>query len=80
VTPARLRAGRAATLTVRVTLRYAGRVHAVRGARVRAAGRSARTDGRGVGRLRVRRARPGILPVRVTKQRLRPATVPLAVH
>jgi hypothetical protein len=80
VTPARLRAGRAATLTVRVTLRYAGRVHAVRGARVRAAGRSARTDGRGVGQLRVRRARPGILRVRVTKQRLRPATVPLAVR
>jgi hypothetical protein len=79
VTPVRLRAGRARTLTVRVTLRYAGRVHAVAGARVRAAGRSARADARGVARLRVRRARPGVVRVRVTKQRLRPATVRLAV-
>jgi hypothetical protein len=79
VTPARVRAGRAATLRVRVTLRYAGRVHVVSGARVRAAGRSARTDARGVARVRVRRARPGVVRVRVTKQRLRAATLPLAV-
>jgi hypothetical protein len=79
VTPARLRPGRVTTLTVRVTLRYAGRVHAVPGALVRAAGRSARTDARGMARLRLRRVRPGVVRVRVTKQRLRPATVPLAV-
>jgi len=30
--------------------------------------------------VRVRRARPGVLRVRVTKQRLRAATVPLAVR
>jgi hypothetical protein len=80
VTPARVRAGRLATLRVRVTVRFAGAVHAVRGATVRAGGRSARTDTRGVARLRVRRARPGVLRVRVTKQRLRAATVPLAVR
>jgi hypothetical protein len=79
-TPARLRAGRAATLRVRVTLRIAERVHAVAGATVRAAGRSARTDARGVARLRVRRARPGVVRVRVTKQRLRPASVALSVR
>jgi hypothetical protein len=79
VAPARLRAGLATTLTARVSLRVRGRVHAVRGARVRAAGRSARTDARGVARLRVRRVRPGVVRVRATKQRLRPATVPLAV-
>jgi hypothetical protein len=79
VAPARLRAGRSATLRVRVTVRFGGRVHAVAGARVRAAGRSALTDARGVARLRVRRARPGVVRVRATKERLRAATVPLAV-
>jgi hypothetical protein len=80
VTPARLRAGRTATLRARVRLRIAGRVHAVAGATVRAAGRSARTDARGVARLRVRRARPGVVRVRVTKRRLRPASVALLVR
>jgi hypothetical protein len=80
VTPARLRAGRTARLTVGVTLRYAGRVHAVQGARVQAAGRSARTDARGVARLHVRRHRPGVVRMRVTKRDLRAATVPLAVR
>jgi hypothetical protein len=79
VAPARLRAGRSTTLSARVTLRVGGRVHTVSGARVRAAGRTATTDARGVARLRVRRARPGVVRVRATKQRLRPATVPLAV-
>jgi hypothetical protein len=79
VAPARLGAGRAATIRVRVTLRFAGRIHAVKGARVRAAGRSASTDARGVGRLRIHRARPGVVRVRVTKERLRAATVPVAV-
>jgi hypothetical protein len=46
---------------------------------VRAAGRAATTDARGIARLRVRRAHPGVLRVRATKQRLRAATVPLAV-
>jgi len=78
VAPARLRAGRAATLRVRVTLRFGGRGHVVAGARVRAAGRSATTDARGIARLRVRRAHPGVMRVRATKQRLRPATVPVA--
>ena len=78
VAPARLRAGRAATLRVRVTLRFGGRGHVVAGARVRAAGRSATTDARGIARLRVRRAHPGVTRVRATKQRLRPATVPVA--
>jgi hypothetical protein len=77
--PARLRAARTTTLTARVSLRVGGRVQPVRGARVRAAGRSAATDARGVARLRVRRARPGTVRVRATKERLRPATVPLAV-
>jgi hypothetical protein len=80
VAPVRLRAGRATTVSARVTLRFGGRVHVVRGARVRAGGRSARTDARGVARLRVRRARPGVVRVRVTKQRLRAATVLLAVR
>jgi hypothetical protein len=79
VTPRRVRVPRSGPVTVHVTLRFAGRAHAVAGARVRAAGRSARTDARGVARLRVRRARPGVVRVRVTKQRLRPATVPLVV-
>jgi hypothetical protein len=79
VTPARLRAGRTTTVRARVTLRFAGRTHSVSGATVRAAGRAARTDARGVARLRVRRARPGVVRLRVTKQRLRPATVPLRV-
>jgi hypothetical protein len=79
VAPARLRAGRAATLRARVTLRFGGRVHIVAGARVRAAGRTATTDARGVARLRVRRARPGVVRVRATKQRLRAGTVPVAV-
>ena len=79
VAPARVRAGRAATLRARVTLRFGGRVHVVAGARVRAAGRAATTDARGIARLRVRRAHPGVLRVRATKQRLRAATVPLAV-
>jgi hypothetical protein len=80
VTPARLRAGRATTVSVRVTLRFGGRVHAVRGAGVSAAGRSAHTDARGIARVRVRRSRPGVVRVRATKQRLRAATVPLAVR
>jgi hypothetical protein len=79
VAPARLPAGRATTLTARVTLRVGGRVHAVAGARVRGAGRVATTDARGGARLRVRRARSGVVRVRVTKQRLRPAVVPVAV-
>jgi hypothetical protein len=80
VKSARLRAGRSATVRVHVTLRFGGRVHAVRGATVRAAGRIAHTDARGIVRVRVRRARPGVLRVRVTKQRLRAASVPLAVR
>jgi hypothetical protein len=62
-----------------VTLRFGGRAHVVAGARVRAAGRAATTDARGVARLRVRRARPGVVRVRATKQRLRTGTVPVAV-
>jgi hypothetical protein len=80
VAPARLRAGRATTLRARVTLRYGGRVHVVAGARVRAAGRSATTDARGVARLRVRRASPGVVRVRAAKEQLRPATVPVTVR
>jgi hypothetical protein len=64
---------------VRVTLRFGGRSHVVAGAHVRAAGRTATTDARGVARLRVRRAAPGVARVRATKQRLRAATVPVAV-
>ena len=79
VAPVRLRAGRAATLRVRVTLRFGGRGHVVAGARVRAAGRAATTDARGIARLRVRRAHPGVVRARATKERLRAATVPLAV-
>jgi len=79
VAPTRLRAGRAATLRVRVTLRFGGRAHVVAGARVRAAGRTATTDARGIARLRVRRTHPGVVRVRATKERLRAATVPLAV-
>ena len=67
VAPARLRAGRAATLRVRVTLRFGGRAHVVAGARVRAAGRAATTDARGIARLRVRRTHPGVMRVRATK-------------
>jgi hypothetical protein len=80
VTPSRLRAGRTATVRVRVTLRIGGRVHAVAGATVRAAGRSAQTDARGIARLQVRRARPGVVRLRVTKQRLRAVTVALPVR
>ena len=79
VAPARLRAGRTTTLRARVTLRYAGRVHTVAGARVRAGGRSASTDARGIARLRVRRSAPGVMRVRATKHQLRAATVPRAV-
>jgi hypothetical protein len=78
-TPARLRAGRTASLRVRVTLRFGGRGHAVAGARVTVAGRSATTDARGVARLRVRVTRRGAVRLRAAKLRLRPATVPLAV-
>jgi hypothetical protein len=80
VTPQRLRAGRAATLRVRVSLRFSGRAHPVAGARVRAAGRRARTDARGVARVRLGRPGPGIVRVRVTKQRLRAATASVAVR
>jgi hypothetical protein len=79
VAPARLRSGDATTLRVRVTLRYAGRGHTVAGARVRAAGRTATTNARGIARVRVRRSTPGVMRVRATKQRLRAARVPLAV-
>ena len=73
VTPARPVAGRPATLTARVTLFYAGRRHAVAGAQVQAGGRAARTDARGIVRLRVM-PRPGaVLRVVATKQRLLPA-------
>jgi hypothetical protein len=80
VAPARLRAGRTTTLRARVTLRYAGRVHPVGGARVRAAGRAATTDARGVAALRVLRSAPGAMRVRATKQQLRAARVPLTVR
>lgn len=79
VTPARLLAGRPTTVTVRVTLRVGGRPHAVAGAIVRAAGRSAQTDASGVARIRVRRTSPGVVRLQVTKQALTPATVPVAV-
>jgi hypothetical protein len=65
---------RAGGLTVRVTLRFAGRTHPVRGARVSAAGRSARTDARGIARLRIPRGRVRAVRVRATKQRLRTGT------
>jgi hypothetical protein len=62
------------TLTARVTLRFAGRTHPVRGALVRAAGRSGRTRSTGVARLRVGRPRAGVVAVRATKADLRPGT------
>ena len=80
VAPARLRAGRAATLRRArdAALRRPGaRRRAGRACAPRAGPR--RTDARGIARLRVRRARPGVVRVRATKERLRAATVPLAV-
>ncbi len=67
VTPRRLRAGTAASLRVVVdrVLRAGARPARLRGATVRAAGRLARTDRRGVAVLRVRPARAGLLTVHV---------------
>jgi hypothetical protein len=69
-TPATVKAGRTTTLTATVTLRYAGRVHTVVGARVDAAGVHALTRDDGTARLRVRRRHPGTLRVTATKERL----------
>lgn len=67
VSPSRLRPGRRARIAVRVTLRYGGRSHPVRGALVRADGRSARTGRNGVAHLSVRAPRHGSLRVRATR-------------
>jgi hypothetical protein len=69
-TPATVQTGRTTTISATVTLRYAGRVHTVAGARVRAAGVHALTGSDGRVRLRVRRTQPGTLRVTATKQRL----------
>jgi hypothetical protein len=67
----RVRVGalRGATVTVTVTLRYAGRVHRVEGARVRGGGAHALTGRDGTARLRVRR-RSGTVRLTATKARL----------
>jgi hypothetical protein len=70
---------RAGTVTARVTLRFAGRTHVVRGARVSAAGRSARTDARGIARLPVARGRARAVRVLATKQRLSAGTATVRV-
>ena len=67
VSPRRARSGAAVRLRVRVRARRGGRLRPVRGALVRAAGRRARTDRRGLATMRLRFVRPG--PRRVTATR-----------
>jgi hypothetical protein len=73
VTPARPAGGRPGTLTARVTIAYGGRRRAVEGASVRAGSAGARTDARGIVRLRVIPRAGGSLRVTATKQQLLPA-------
>jgi hypothetical protein len=72
VTPAHPAAGRPVTLIARVTIAYAGRRRPVEGARVQAGSTGARTDPRGIVRLRVTPG-AGALRVTATKQQLLPA-------
>lgn len=81
--PRRVRAGQRTTVAARVWLTFAGRRHTVAGARVRVAGgprRGARTNGRGIARLRLRPRRPGRLRVTATRDELLPARVALRVQ
>ena len=71
VRPRRAIAGRTVRLRVRVRARLDGRLRAVRGATVRAAGRRARTDRRGRATLRVRLRRPGRRAVSARKHGFR---------
>jgi hypothetical protein len=73
VTPAHPAGGRPVTLTARVTIAYGGRRRAVEGAGVRAGSAGARTDPRGIVRLRVTPRAGGSLRVTATKQQLLPA-------
>jgi hypothetical protein len=75
VTPRRVRSGRTATFTFRVK---AGRF-AVRGARVRFAGHSARTDARGRARIRVRLKRVGMRRAAAWKRTYRRGTTRVGV-
>jgi hypothetical protein len=72
---------RAGTVTARVTLRFSGRTRPVRGALVRAAGRTARTNAHGVARLRVGRrpAAARAVHVSATKQDLRAGSATVVV-
>jgi len=75
-----LRAGRAARLRVRVTVRERGRRRAVRRALVRVGGRRVRTDRRGRASLRVRFDRPGRRALRVSARDLLSRTLVLQVR
>jgi hypothetical protein len=66
-------------IAVRVLLRYAGAMHAVAGARVRAGSAAATTAADGRARLRVRAPRSGLLAVVATRQRLLPGRATLRV-
>jgi hypothetical protein len=70
VTPGHVAAGRAARVTVTVTLRYGGRVHRVAGARVAVGPAHALTGRDGTARVIVGRSRPGAVRVTATKERL----------
>jgi hypothetical protein len=61
------------TLTARVTIAYGGRRRAVEGARVQAGSTGARTDPRGIVRLRVTPRAGRSVRVTATKQQLLPA-------
>jgi hypothetical protein len=73
VTPAHPAGGRPVTLTARVTIAYAGRRRTVEGARVQAGCAGARTDARGIARLRTTPGAGGSVRVTATKQQLLPA-------
>jgi hypothetical protein len=70
---ATLRAGRPATIPVRVYHRYAGHTRPVPGATIRAGRRRATTDEDGMADLRVRPLRAGSLTVTASKRELTPA-------
>jgi hypothetical protein len=72
VTPAHPAGGRPVTLTARVTIAYAGRRRTVEGARVEAGSSGARTDSRGIGRLRVTPRAGRSMRVTASKQQLLP--------
>jgi predicted alpha-1,2-mannosidase len=79
VSPRRVRSGARTTFKLTVHAKRSGRWVRVRGARVRLAGVRARTDAKGVARIRARIRRAGVHPANATAAAARPARASVRV-